>query len=229
MKKLIAALAIAGLSSTMASAQAEVLTFTASKPTTLTNWTDVLSVSKFNTNLGTLNSITFELGGTVSGTGRAESLDGSASTITLALSSLLTLTRPDGSTIVITNPVFSKAYGVTAFDGTIDFAGNSGANTGAVSSSQVETKITTSASDFALFSQAGGGTVNLGLGATGLSNGTGAGNLITQFGTSASGEIKVSYDYTVAAAVPEPETYAMLIGGLALLGMVRRRSAKPSA
>ena len=64
MKKLFAALAIAGLSSTMLTAQAEVLTFTASKPTTLTNWTDVLSVSKFNSNLGTLNSITFELGGT---------------------------------------------------------------------------------------------------------------------------------------------------------------------
>lgn len=228
MKKIIAALAIAGLFGAIGSAQAEVVSFTASKATATTAWSDFLSFGKFNSNLGTLNSITFELGGTVSGIGRAESLDASASVVTLSLSSILTLTRPDGSTIVITNPVFSQNNSLSAFDGSIDFAGTSGASTGQVSNSHTESFTSSSANDFALFSQAGGGTISLNLGATGQSNGSGAGNLITQFATSAAGQVKVSYDYT-AAPVPEPETYAMLIGGLGLLGLVRRRSAKKQA
>lgn len=228
MKKIIAALAVASIFGAVGSAQAEVVSFTANKATATTAWTDLLSFGKFNSNLGTLNSITFELGGTVSGTGRAESLDAAASIVTLSLSSILTLTRPDGSTIVVTNPVFSNNYSLSAFDGAIDFAGSSGAFTGQVSSSHTESFASSSTNDFALFSQAGGGTISLNLGATGQSNGSGAGNLITQFATSAAGQVKVSYDYT-AAPVPEPETYAMLIGGLGLLGLVRRRSAKKQA
>jgi PEP-CTERM motif len=36
-------------------------------------------------------------------------------------------------------------------------------------------------------------------------------------------------DYTLAAAVPEPDTYAMLLAGLGLLGFVSRRSKQKSA
>lgn len=223
MKKLFATLAVAGMLGAVGAAQAETLSFTAAKATTTTAWTDILSIGKFDTNLGTLNSITFDLVGTVSGSGRAESLDGAASSVTLALSSVLTLYRPDGSTLVVTNPVFSKGYSLSAFDGAIDFAGSSGAATGQVSSSHGESFVSSSSSDFALFSQAGGGTLSLGLGATGLSNASGAGNLISQFATSAAGNVTVTYNYTAAAPVPEPETYAMLIGGLGLLGAVRRR------
>ncbi|WP_229256232.1 choice-of-anchor E domain-containing protein [Duganella fentianensis] len=228
MKKILLALATTSLFAAT-SAQATVISYDVSKASTVTNWTDSLSVSKFDSKLGNLNSITFQLGGSVSGAGRSESLDAAASTVTLSLSSLLTLTRPDGTTIVVTNPVFSNAYSLTAFDGAIDFAGTSGAATGAVSSSHTETKISTSASDFALFSQAGGGSLTLSLRAAGLSNASGAGNLISQFNTEAGGNLKVTYDYTAAAPVPEPETYAMLIGGLGLLGLVRRRAAKQAA
>jgi hypothetical protein len=34
-------------------------------------------------------------------------------------------------------------------------------------------------------------------------------------------------NFTLAAAVPEPETYAMLLAGLGMIGMVARRRAKP--
>lgn len=228
MKKIIIALATAGLFGAAATAQANTVSFTASKGETVTAWKDNLSFGKFDTNLGTLNKITFDLSGTVSGSGKAESLDGSASTVTLSLESMLKLTRPNGSIIVITNPVFSKDYELTAFDGVQDYAGTSGVITGIVTASSSDNFSSTSTSDFALFSQAGGGTIKLALGATGLSNGSGAGNLVTQFNTSAAGSVKVTYDYT-AAPVPEPETYAMLIGGLGLLGLVRRRAAKKAA
>lgn len=229
MRKITIALAAAGLFGVTGAAQADVVSFTASKAETLTAWNEVLSFGKFNSNLGTLNSITFELGGTVTGSGRAESLDAAASIVTLSLSSLLKLSRPDGSTIVVTNPVFSNSYNLMAFDGAIDFAGTSGVVTGPVQSSHSESFTSSMNSDFALFSQAGGGNINLKLGATGLSNGSGAGNLLSQFNTSAAGSVKVTYDYTVPAPVPEPETYAMLISGLGLLGLIRRRAAKKTA
>ncbi|MYM42135.1 choice-of-anchor E domain-containing protein [Duganella qianjiadongensis] len=229
MKKISIALAAAGLFGATGAAQADTISFSASKAETLTAWNDVLSFGKFNSNLGTLNSITFELGGTVTGSGRAESLDATASTVTLSLSSLLKLARPDGSTIVVTNPVFSNSYKLSGFDGAIDFAGTSGVVTGQVQSSHSESFTSLASNDFALFSQAGGGTINLKLGATGLSNGSGAGNLLSQFNTSAAGSVKVTYDYSAPAPVPEPETYAMLIGGLGLLGLVRRQAAKKNA
>jgi hypothetical protein len=43
--------------------------------------------------------------------------------------------------------------------------------------------------------------------------------------TDGSGQIQVIYEYDIPGGVPEPGTYAMIGGGLALLGMLRRRRA----
>lgn len=224
MKKRLAALMIAALCP-FTSAQATVISFTGSKALTTTNWSDVLTFGKFDTNLGTLTSIKFDLSGVVQGVGSAESLDASGTNVTLSLGSLLGLTRPDGSTLVVTNPVFTRVFNFSAFDGAINFGGTSGGTTGNVLATGSNSFVSSNASDFALFSAAGGGTINLGLNALGNSSGSGSGNLITQFNTAASGNVLVTYTYTTPSPVPEPASMAMIFTGLGLIGAARRRGS----
>jgi len=226
MKKTFAALALATALVPFMSAQASTISYTDSVDLTTTNWADLLTFAKFDSTLGTLTSIRFDLSGVVQGAGNAESLDSSSSTVTLSLGSQIGLTRPDHSTLVVTNPVFSQSFNFTGFDGVINFGGTSGASTGTVSASGANFFVSSSASDFALFSAVGGGTIDLGLNAIGNSSGSGSGNLITLFNTAASGVAKVTYDYTPSGTVPEPASLALLCGGLGLIGAARRRGKK---
>ncbi|MGX9783656.1 choice-of-anchor E domain-containing protein [Janthinobacterium lividum] len=225
MHKSLIALAAAGVlglgAASSAQAATQTITFSADRALGATNWADTLGLGKFDSNLGTLTSIKFHLEGAVQGSGKAESLDASASDVTLSLASLLTLYRPDNSTLLVANPLFTQTFALSAFDGSIDFAGTSGANTGPRSSTGANSYTSGSASDFALFSSAGGGLIQLGLNAIGSSTGSGSGNLLTQFQTAASGRVAVTYEYI--SAVPEPETYVMLLTGLALAGVMTRR------
>ena len=225
LKKTFAALALAALIP-LASAHAATISFSNDKALTKTNWTDTLSFGKFDTSLGTLTSIRFDLSGLVEGNGRAESEDSEATTVTLTLASLLGLKRPDGSTLVVTNPVFSQVFSFAPSDDVLDFAGQSGGSTGTVRAGASDFFISTSASDFALFSGVGGGMINLGVNAIGTSNATGSGNLVSGFRTAAAANVKVSYDYTPFAEVPEPAGMTLILAGLGLLGLSRRRIAK---
>lgn len=227
LKKTFAALALAAALLPVAGAQAAVISFNDSIGITETDWSETLRFGKFNTRLGTLNSIKFDLSGLVSGAGFAENLGSSAASVTLTLGSTIELTRPDGSTLVVANPVFDQRYSLRRYDNNLDFGGFSGVRTGTVEAGSAESFLSSSASDFALFS--GNGFIELGLSALGTSFAKGPGNVMTGFNTFASGAVQVTYDYTPFAEVPEPATLATMLAGFGLMGAVRRRRASNKA
>lgn len=188
------------------------------QPLSTTNWSTSITLPQFDPALGTLNSISFVLFGHVEGTAKFESMDAAPAVITMDLSAMLKLKRPDLTDLVVTIPVASTSDNASAFDGTIDFGGTSGNTYGGLSANDTESATTSTAADKALFT--GLGSIVLPVTASGASTGSGAGNLLLQFQTSASAWATVTYDYT---AVPEPSSLLALMSGLGVIGLAIRR------
>lgn len=184
-----------------------------------TNWNGLLSFSKFDPSLGTLNAIHFYLEGRILGDVRFESLDAGPATVNTYLQAMLTLSRPDMSTIVLTTPVADHSDNVTAFDGVIDFGGTSGRSYLGIQTSDNESVTSPPpASDLALFT--GLGSIDLPISAQGMSYASGAGNLLTMFNTQAEAYCRVTYEYDpVTPPVPEPSSMALLALGSGLAGV----------
>ena len=70
-KRTLAVLAMGAAAGALPAAQGATLSYSAAEAMATTNWTDVLGFSKFDTSLGTLTSIRFDLTGVVQGIGNA--------------------------------------------------------------------------------------------------------------------------------------------------------------
>lgn len=176
-----------------ASSFATEITHTATVPLATTNWNETVTIPKFQLDPLCLQSVCIELRGHVEGAAKFESLDAADAEIIMNLQATLTISRPDNTPLVTVIPLANTVDSVTAFDDVIDFGGTSGKTYTDLSGNAIETGCTIDAADLVLFS--GAGNILLPMGATGTSNGSGAGNLILQFATSASVEVIVTYTY----------------------------------
>ena len=201
------------------SAEAATLSYSDDIPLSRLAWTSSVLLPKFDPSKGILNSATFTLDGHIEAFVKYENKSLDPATISVDLNTLMSLQRPDSSNIVQISPLIQVADMVPAYDGTLDFDGDSGETYDDIILDVSNNYAITSPSDLALF--AGLGSITLPVVTTGRSSFSGGGNLVLQYNTYASAAATVIYDYT---PVPEPSgIIAMLAGLTGLAGVVARR------
>jgi hypothetical protein len=211
-------------------AHAATLTVTSNMaPLDFTNWTSTLDLPKFDAGLGTLDSVTIELFGDLQGSAKAESHNNGPSVITLKLGATLTLSTPGDAALLVqlaqTAPLFPHVFIAASYDGHQDYAGPSGYNSGSVEVLSSKVASFSDGATLALFT--GSGVVHAPLTAKGASGYTGSGNIRTAFSTQASAYAQVTYSYAptlfTPSVVPEPETWALMLGGIGVIGTLSAR------
>ena len=159
-----------------------------------TNWNGTFEFPQFDPSQGFLQSVHVTFAGHVEGSAGVESLDASAIVVTIDYGANITLRKPGGGDLLTVSPSAQFIHNLTPFDGTIDFGGTSGVSHPDISLDDMGRALAPpDALDLNDF--IGLGTVSMGVGASGVSQSSGSGNLINQFATSASASIEVCYNF----------------------------------
>ena len=188
---------------------------------------ETLLLPQFNSSQGTLDSVSISLMGKLAGSAAAENTGRGAAQVTLNLTATLVLVDPlSGATLVHTTPSISNSFAASAYDGVTDYGGTSGRSYAHLASQSSATSLTfTDGATLARFT--GGGTVGTQLLAFGESYTSSAANISADFTTNAGGYASVTYHYHTTrlqvTAVPEPETWALMLVGLALVSFLAKR------
>ncbi|MCB0111223.1 MAG: choice-of-anchor E domain-containing protein [Caldilineaceae bacterium] len=173
-------------------AQAEERSYGDEIPVKLTNWTDVLSIPRFDPSQGILTKIDFVLTGKVNGRASLENLDAEAAIVSAESVADIRLDRPDGTHVTTASPRAAKTSSLSVFDGTIDFSGTSGTTISDIVGIDISEHVSyTDPASLAFFT--GSGTIDMNVQTTSRSRATGAGNLALSFNTSAGAAITVTY------------------------------------
>ncbi|NEO52772.1 MAG: PEP-CTERM sorting domain-containing protein [Okeania sp. SIO3B5] len=232
---LTATVAFTGVMTNAGIANALVKTYTDTFELAPTDITDaLLSVQKFDGNLGELQSVTIGFDGQIVGDALVESLDAQAQTLTFTLGGTLTLLGDE----ILNNPLFEEAvsasasFEATAFDGVMDFSGTSGKS--------FEGLIATLSGENLYDDQAvldfftGAENVEFLFSASTDSKVTGAANIFAGITTQAGASVSVTYAYEVidgdvlSERVPEPSAILGL-GLFAGAGFLSKRKVSSKA
>lgn len=171
--------------------QTQVESYSISVPSQSTNYSASATVPRFAPSRGILQSVELEATADLAGSAAFESQDAMPANITLNFSCEVAVTS-SGSLLALADPTDVQMVSVTAFDGTIDFGGTSGAMFPSLMATETTTATYAAASpEAALFLGSGEADVNTDV--TGTSSGSGGGNLILQIASFVSVELEVRY------------------------------------
>jgi hypothetical protein len=213
---------LAGIIVSAGSANAASLTKTASTsfaPTNILNQS--IGIEKFNTSLGTLQSVTIDFTGDIKGDAGFENISPNPSQINVSLGGKLSLSLNNQSLLTL-DPENISSYQTGAYDGAINFGGTSGQTIPGLMASQSGTFASTD-SQF-LQSFIGAGNVNFIFSALGNSVVGGSGNISSFVATSAKTSIRVTYEYDSTQSIPEASAVLGLglIAGIGLLSQHKK-------
>ncbi|WP_427161221.1 choice-of-anchor E domain-containing protein [Aliinostoc sp. HNIBRCY26] len=219
-KTIGAATTLAAIALTAGSANAASLSYTSATSLQATNITNApLSIQKFDSALGTLNSVTLKFTGDLQGLARFENLSPSPATVTVNLGGQLGL-KLGSQSLLSLNPTQSYNYEVSSFDNNLNFDGTSGKTVDGLMASGTSTQSFTNNSLLQAFT--GTGNIDLSFSALASSTVIGSGNFISQIQTFAKAGVEVVYNYDPVKSVPEPSA-ALGFGLFAGIGLLSQR------
>lgn len=182
----------------------------------------VIPIQKFDSSLGTLNSVLVEFTGTIRGDARFENRSSRSTPVFVNLAGLFDLTLPTGDNLSV-NPEQGYDYQVARYDRVLDFAGASGRTVSGLTSTLSTSQIYSS--NTVLNALTGSGFTNFLFSATDNSSIAGSGNFSSSIQSLVEGDVSVTYDYTSASTpIPTPALLPGLVGmGVAA---IRKRKAE---
>lgn len=229
--KLLAAITVVALSPL---AQAGVISFSDTHATSITDWNDTLTVSQFDTTLGSLNTIDISFSADMFSDMILDN-DNSGATVARGTVSVDTIGSFLGLGALSVSISANTGFQALGSDdsGDTDNAGSDGVDEyvglALYDSDLINITINSSHADFLNFIGAGSVSTT-GLGTFGgFAVAGGGGNVDVNVNTVASAALNVTYNYTDATTTSVSETGSLAIFGLGLAGFALSRKAKKSA